>query len=38
MVKEEHIASIQNSTSTAMKLWKGLGISVSPKPHTIEDH
>ncbi len=33
-VKGEHIASIQ----TAMKLWTGLGISVSPKLHAIEDH
>jgi hypothetical protein len=37
-VTEEHIVSIQNSIHTAMKLWRGLDISVTPKLHAIEDH
>ena len=37
-VKDEHIVSINNYISTAMKLWRGLNHSISPKPHAIEDH
>jgi hypothetical protein len=29
---------IQNLIHTAMKLWRGLGISVGPKLQTIKDH
>jgi hypothetical protein len=38
IVKDEHIVSINNYISTAMKLWRGLNHSISPKPHAIEDH
>ena len=37
-VNEEHIKSIKNSINLAMTLWRGLGNSVSPKPHALEDH
>jgi hypothetical protein len=37
-VHEEHIVNLEQSIKTAMKLWRGLGNSVSPKPHAIEDH
>jgi hypothetical protein len=37
-VKEDRILSIRNSITTEMKLCRGLGISVSPKVHAMEDH
>ena len=37
-VKEEHIESIINSINSEITLWRGLGNSVSPKPHALEDH
>jgi hypothetical protein len=36
--EHEHIVSPEHSINTAMKLWRSLGNSVSPKPHIIEDH
>jgi hypothetical protein len=37
-VKDEHISSLKNYITTAMKLWRGLGHSIAPKSHVLEDH
>jgi hypothetical protein len=38
MVHDEHLLNLENSAVTAMKLWRGLGNSVSPKIHATEDY
>ena len=37
-VKDEHKSSLKNYITTAMKLWRGLGHSIAPKSHVLEDH
>jgi hypothetical protein len=36
MVCDEHLLNLENFV--AIKLWRGLGSSVSPKIHAIKDH
>jgi hypothetical protein len=35
---EEDMLKLKEFISDGMKLWRGLKLSVSPKPHAIEDH
>jgi hypothetical protein len=36
-VCNEHIVKLENFIATAMTLWRGLGNSITPKVHAIED-
>jgi hypothetical protein len=38
VTSEDQIAQLQASITTAMTLWQGLGLSLAPKPHAMEDH
>jgi cell division septum initiation protein DivIVA len=35
---DEHIIKLESFIATALKLWRGLGNSITPKVHAIEDH
>jgi hypothetical protein len=37
-VSDEHIVKLESFIATALKLWRGLGNSITPKVHAIEDH
>jgi SMC interacting uncharacterized protein involved in chromosome segregation len=37
-VCNEHIVKLEGFIDTAIKLWRGLGNSITPKVHAIEDH
>ena len=37
-VSDEYLAKLENFIATAMRLWRGLGNSVTPKVHAVEDH
>jgi hypothetical protein len=37
-VREEQIIKLENLIATAMRLWRGLGNSSTPKVHVIDDH
>ena len=37
-VREEQIIKLENFIATAMRLWRDLGNSITPKVHAIEDH
>jgi hypothetical protein len=38
VTSEDQIAQLLASITTAMTLWRGLGLSVAPKPHAMEDY
>jgi hypothetical protein len=37
-VSDEYLEKLENFIATAMRLWRGLGNSVTPKNHAVEDH